>query len=141
MNDCTNLVRETLEDVRKQIAENIVGRGLNATGKTIASMTIELRGITEGTLYGRKYFDSLEKGVKPNKRNHVSYNFHDAIEKWLIAKGLTHLNAWSVAWNIDQHGTRTFREGGRKDIYTPAIENAIDNLSDKLSTLITSIID
>lgn len=44
MNDCTNLVRETLEDVRKQIAENIVGRGLNATGKTIASMTIELRG-------------------------------------------------------------------------------------------------
>lgn len=120
-------LEQTLEDCKKEIADNILNRGLNATGETIRTMEVVMDGPLHGTLYGRKYFDNLEHGTAPNGRVDVSRSFHDAIANWITAKGLT-LNPWAVALKIQQEGTRTWRKGGRKDIYTDAVKKAVEKI-------------
>lgn len=126
-----NIVYDTLEFIRDEIAKNIVDRGMYATGKTTASMEIQTRGVLSGVLLGREQFESLEHGTAPNGRNRVSYSFAAVIDEWIKAKGLD-LNPFAVAMKIQLEGTRTWRSGGRRDVYTPAIEKGLERLENTI---------
>jgi hypothetical protein len=122
------VLREELEDLKQRIIANHRQAGQVASGKTIASMQVNVDGDT-GELVGRKQFWNLETGTAPwrNPTNQVPYSFHAIIEQWIKDKGLN-LNAWAVAYKIIHEGTELYRQGGRADIYSNEIQQTIDNI-------------
>lgn len=132
-----NLVYDTLKTIRDRIAENIIDRGLNATGDTIRSMRIEVTGQGKGTLYGRQYFQSLEEG-RPPTDSKPSRAMISSLQRWIDARGID-TTPWAVANSINKNGTRLWRDGGRKDIYTEAINKTIEEVKDEVDIKVKAI--
>lgn len=142
--DAQAVLQEELTALRAAIAANIRDKGLNASGRTIESMTIEVtlnEGQLQGTLYGRPYFKNLETGNKPWAKQYPSPPrfFVKIIDDWAKVKGID-INSWLTARKIMREGTKTFREGGRQDIFTPPIEQTVDNIGRRLAGLFTTAI-
>lgn len=152
---------ETLERIKERIAENINAKGLKASGKTERSMRIE-RDAFGMQLIGRPYFQSLEVG-RPAGR--VPRNFNGIIRQWIIDKGLRirtipykrlpserwqpkysveerslRIMAGAIAHTIATRGTRLYRQGGRKDIYTPVIAVEVEELKKKFVNIVVNSI-
>lgn len=148
-----NLIRSALEEVRDEIKQNISSTGSIASGKTAESMEIE---VTEksGRLTGRQAFFTLERGRGPGK---IPSDMKSIIRQWALDKGISispipyirqasdkwqpkyseqerGLNAFAgaVAFNIANKGTQLYQDGGRDDIYTPAIERAMNKLANNV---------
>lgn len=132
-----DILRDLGENAVMQIRSNMAAAGQNATGKTAASLAVSA---TEQrlTITGRQAFWTLEQGRGPGR---VPKNFRQIIAAWVIAKGLplqlkpikreTGRDAYTrallaaagaIAWNLYKRGTKLYRDGGRSDIYTPALE-------------------
>lgn len=60
----TEILRSELEGLRQRVADNIVATGRNATGKTVAGLSVEANGLS-GALTGREAFATLEIGSRP----------------------------------------------------------------------------
>lgn len=133
--DVQLVLQEELVALRESIAANIRDKGLNTSGATIASMQVQVDGMT-GTLYGRPYFAALETGTRPWARQYAKPPrfFVQIIKDWANMKGLD-INAWLTARKIMREGSKTFREGGRKDIFTPEIDTTLDNIGTRLAGL------
>lgn len=148
-----DLIYRALEEVRDEIKQNISSTGSTASGRTADSMEIEVSGTT-GRLTGRQAFWTLERGRGPGR---IPGNMRDIIKQWALDKGISispipyirqasdkwqpkyteqerGLNAFAgaVAHNIANRGTQLYLDGGRDDIYTPAIERAIDKLANNV---------
>lgn len=136
------ILREELEALRDRIIANHRQAGQVASGKTIASMQVNIDGDT-GELTGRPYFGTLETGAKPwrNEANmkHVPPPFNAVIEQWIKDKGLN-LNSWAVAYKIIHEGTKLYRQGGRADIYSNEIPKTIDNIGQRLLVIYDQMI-
>lgn len=153
MTDNEKILLETLERIRRRIAENINTKGLRASGRTERSMEIEM-GEARGRLTGRPYFQSLELGRPGGK---VPARFVDIIRQWILDKGLTvrmvpykrvpserwqpkysveerslRMMAGAIAESIRQRGTLLYRQGGRKDIYSEVIDDEVKRLEERL---------
>ena len=134
------------EEAIAEIRTRHEAAGQKASGKTAASLAYEVTD-SGGKITGRGYFATLETGRKPGA---TSKGFREIIKKWATDKGIqiepykyktdrphkyteqeAGLNrfAGAVANKIRKQGTLLFREGGRKDIYTPAL----DTLTEKIS--------
>ena len=128
------ILREELEALKERIIANHRQAGQVASGKTIASMQVNIDGDT-GELVGRPFFGTLETGAKPWKNaasmKKVPASFNAIIEQWIKDKGLN-LNSWAVAYKIIHEGTRLYRQGGRSDIYSNEIPKTIDNIGQRL---------
>ena len=128
------ILREELEALRDRIIANHRQAGQVASGKTIASMQVNIDGDT-GELVGRPYFGTLETGAKPWRNaasmKKVPASFNAIIEQWIKDKGLN-LNSWAVSYKIIHEGTRLYRQGGRADIYSNEIPKTIDNIGQRL---------
>lgn len=129
-------VMEALHRLRDRIAENIVGEGAYATGKTTASMEVE-QTADGGRLLGRHDFANLESGSPPG-------NFPGArqIREWLVAKGLKTANdpdleraVNAINWRIYQEGTVLYRQHGRDTIYTTAIDEMLEELQGQVADI------
>lgn len=130
------ILNEELTALKERIAANIMSAGQNASGRTIASMRVDVDD-KEGTLYGRRAFEVLEAGRKPGK---VPKGFYAIIKQWAIDKRIRVRNlnsfAYLTARKIAREGTLLYREGGRNDIYTPEIRKCIDNVRARMTATI-----
>ena len=134
------------EEAITEIRTRHIDAGQKASGKTAASLAYEVTD-SGGKITGRGYFATLETGRKPGA---TPKGFREIIKKWAVDKGIqvepyeyksdrphkytaqeAGLNrfAGAVANKIRKQGTVLFREGGRKDIYTPAL----DALTEKIT--------
>ena len=128
------ILREELEALKERIIANHRQAGQVASGKTIASMQVNIDGDT-GELVGRPFFGTLETGVKPWKNaasmKKVPASFNAIIEQWIKDKGLN-LNSWAVSYKIIHEGTKLYRQGGRADIYSNEIPKTIESVGQRL---------
>ena len=125
------LIQE-LSDLKKRITKNHISAGQKASGRTIASLTVET-GDTFGQLTGRKFFATLETGRKAGR---VPGNFQSIILKWMQDKGINVQKpksfAFLVARKIAREGTLLYRTGGRADIYSNEVNLTIERLTKRL---------
>lgn len=128
------ILREELEALKVRIIANHRQAGQVASGKTIASMQVNIDGDT-GELVGRPFFGTLETGAKPWKNaanmKKVPASFNAIIEQWIKDKGLN-LNSWAVSYKIIHEGTKLYRQGGRADIYSNEIPKTIESVGQRL---------
>ena len=135
------LVASELEALKQRIIENHRSAGQVASGRTIASLKVE---ITEdgGVLWGRSAFGTLETGRKPGK---VPAGFWKIIRQWMDDKGIQVEKpdsfAYLVARKIAKEGTQLFRNGGRSDIYSPEVKDTVDRVSDGIGILFGSEVE
>lgn len=138
----TRTVADALEEMRRRISENIEVLGLKASGRTQASMHVEETD-GGGILWGRKYFQSLEEGSAPAPRGRW---FQSVIKQWIKDKGIAvdtsrysdydkalDSAAWAVSKSIIRNGTVTYRMGGRKDVYTPVLNEEVAKLRNTIA--------
>lgn len=135
------LVSSELEALKQRIIENHRNAGQVASGRTIASLKVE---ITEdgGVLWGRSAFGTLETGRKPGK---VPAGFWKIIRQWMDDKGIQVEKpdsfAYLVARKIAKEGTQIFRNGGRSDIYSPEVKDTVERVSDGIGILFGSEVE
>lgn len=154
-----DLIRSALEEVRDEIKQNISSTGSIASGRTADSMEIEVTR-TSGILTGRQAFWTLERGRGPGR---IPGNMIEIIKQWALDKGISispipyirqvsdkwqpkytpeqrgmNVFAGAVAFNIANKGTQLYQEGGRNDIYTSAIERAMNKLANNVLLNISS---
>lgn len=154
------ILQDELEELRLAIIEHHLSAGQKASGKTAASMHVEVTE-TRGTLFGRSAFGTLETGRKAGK---VPAGFTGIIKQWMKDKGIEaepipyktdrphkytpkergeNTLAFLIARKIKKSGTQLFRQGGRSDIYSnevPVTTRKIgERLLEMLSTEVKSI--
>ena len=84
MNDVKQILGIALEELRQRIIANHVAAGQVASGRTRASLRVEVRE-NEGILWGRSPFGTLETGRKPGK---TPQGFVGIIRQWMKDKGI-----------------------------------------------------
>ncbi len=121
MGKIEDLLEEFGNDTVSMIQANMDKAGSNASGDTRKS----LRSTVSGKVLkvsGKDFIYVLETGRKPGKRPPIF-----KILKWLntvkASVQYTIDDANKIATKISKEGTTLHKEGGRKDIITPAISN------------------
>lgn len=152
MNSVKDILARELNALKNDIEEKMAAEGVKASGRTLASMQV-IVSENEGTLFGASYFRQLERGRGPGK---VPQNFTDIISDWIRAKGINfngytpkgrdgarmtseqHLKSLSgaIAYTIMRHGTMVYRQGTPKDIYTEAVNAAVERIRDAVGNVI-----
>ena len=133
------------EDAKNDILDRHDRAGQVASGKTARSLKAEVvsdASSVTGTMYGRKYFASLETGSQPWKKQykHPPRPFVDTIQRWMDDKGIEGVSAYLVARKIMREGSQLYRQGGRDDIFTPAMSTIEATISEKVSSLFDTIL-
>lgn len=132
---------ERVEKLRDDIRARIDETGQRASGATQQNMPIIAS--SDGVrLVGRAFFASLETGNSEwTGKTGIPCSFaafKEIIRQWIIDKGLTVDNqeraAGAIAYTIIHRGTKLYREGGRRDVFTPLVEEARADI-DKIITL------
>lgn len=142
--DIEVMLQEVFEQAKRDIIANHERAGQVASGKTRDSLSVEVTSdITSATatMYGRKYFAALETGSQPWKKQykHPPKPFVETIAKWMADKGIDGVSAYLVARKIMREGTRLYRDGGRQDIFTPAMSDIEDRIDAELSSIFDTI--
>lgn len=140
-----------LNRLKDAIAERMAAEKVPASGRTLASMQVVVNE-NEGTLFGASYFRQLEKGRGPGR---VPQNFTAIISEWIKAKGINfndytpkgrdgskmtseqHLQslAGAIAFTIMRQGTVMHRNGTPKDIYTEAVNEAVERIMNSVGDI------
>lgn len=152
------ILQEELEKLRMNIISNHLKAGQKASGRTAASMHVEVSE-DSGTLWGRNAFGVLETGRKAGR---VPKDFQGIIMQWMKDKGIqaapipyltnrphkytpqqrgTLRMSYLIARKIRREGTKLFRSGGRQDIYSPEIEKTMERIETRMVSLIKSKIE
>lgn len=130
--EALQIVDDELQSLRQRIIANHEAAHQVASGKTIASLKVE---ITEsgGILWGRQAFGTLETGRSSGK---VPKGFYQIIQQWITDKGIQVEKpksfAYLVARKIAMEGTVLYRKGGRSDIYSPEIKKTITSIMNRV---------
>lgn len=150
----TKVIEQELQTLKAQIIANMRAANEVASGRTIRSMAVVVApdGLSV-SLVGRSPFGTLETGRKGGR---IPRNFDQIIYDWMQAKGIhampmpykrNNRGGWSpqergdwsmaraIAHTIQTSGTKLFREGGRTDIYSNAIPQAMERISKRLNVL------
>lgn len=152
------ILQEELEKLRMNIISNHLKAGQKASGRTAASMHVEVSE-DSGTLWGRNAFGVLETGRKAGR---VPKDFQGIIMQWMKDKGIqaapipyltnrphkytpqqrgTLRMSYLIARKIRREGTKLFRAGGRQDIYSPEIDKTMERIETRMVSLIKSKIE
>lgn len=152
--DFALIAKRHLDECANRIRENITATGTRASGRTQASIRVEVSADT-GTIYGRQAFSVLQTGRRGGK---VPKGFAQMIQEWAQQKGIRPtpipyvrrasanwqpkytpeqrgMNAFAgaVAHSIRTGGTALYRNGGREDIYTEPIHDCIEGIKADLA--------
>lgn len=138
------MLQDVFEQAKQDIIANHESAGQVASGKTRDSMSVEVisdASSATATMYGRKYFAALETGSKPweNQYTHPPKLFVETIAQWMVDKGIEGVSAYLVARKIMREGSKLYREGGRQDIFTPAMEDIEQRIDAQLSSILETI--
>lgn len=151
--DFALIAKRRLDECANMIRDNITATGTRASGRTQASIRVEVSADT-GTIYGRQAFSVLQTGRRGGK---VPHGFVDMMKDWIRDKGIrttpiqyvrrpsakwqpkytpeqrgVNAAAGAIAYKIRTQGTSLYRKGGREDIYTEPIEKAVQGIKDDL---------
>lgn len=148
------LIAEELEQLKQRIIMNMQTAGQVASGKTIASLFVERRANGGALVFrGKMPFGVMETGRKGGK---VPYGFSSIIYLWMQQKGVhgqpmpykrkglhkyseqeraDRSMASAIAHTIARSGTKLYRDGGRKDIYSNEIPTTIASIRERLLPL------
>ena len=142
--DIAEMMRQVFEEARQDIITRHEQAGQVASGKTRDGIKVEVTEDMNGataTMYGRPYFASLETGSKPwtKQYKHPPKPFVDTISEWMSDKGITGVSAYLVARKIMREGSSLYRSGGRDDIFTPAMSEVEQKISDRISSILDTI--
>lgn len=160
--DISKVLTEELHRLAERIKENHQRAGQVASGRTLQSITYEVTD-NVGILYGRFPFGTLETGRKGGR---VPNGFVSIIRQWILDKGISvqpipykrkpsakwqpkytpqergeMTIAGAIANRIRKSGTRLHREGGRNDIYSNEIPEAIERIENRISKVFSLMID
>ena len=139
--DAKKIVSEELSSLRQRIIDNHLKAGQKASGRTIASLRVEV-GDDGGTLFGRKAFGTLEHGRRGGK---VPKGFYYIILQWMKDKGIQvekpKTFAYFVARKIAREGTSLYRKGGRNDIYSNEIPKTTESVLRRITGLLSAEVD
>lgn len=131
-----------LSDFKQRVAENILSKGVFASGRTTESMRVDVSGDT-GIMWGRENFSNIEEGVSPAEAKLKSSTLANSIYWWSMSKGIEFANeskrnsfARIVANNLEYYGSWLYRNGGRKDIYTSEVPQLIKEVSENTTNAI-----
>lgn len=153
--DFAMILQRRLNECANRIRENITSTGTRASGHTQASIRVEVSADT-GTIYGRQAFSVLQTGRRGGR---VPRGFVYILKQWAKDKGINPspipyirrpsarwqpkytpeqrgLNAFAgaVAYRIRMRGTALYINGGRNDIYTEPIREAVQGIKEDLKT-------
>ena len=142
--DIEMMLTEVFEQAKRDIIANHERAGQVASGKTRDSLSVEVTSDTASataTMYGRKYFASLETGSQPWKKQykHPPKPFVETIAKWMVDKGIEGVSAYLVARKIMREGTRLYRADGRQNIFTPVMSDIEQRIDAELSSIFETI--
>lgn len=144
MTEIAESMQRILQQAADDIKRNHERAGQVASGRTRDSIRVEVvGGISEvtGMIWGRKYFAALETGSQAWKKQYKRppKPFVETIRQWMNDKGIEG-SAYLTARKIMREGTSLYRDGGRKDIFTPVMEGVQQDIEDKISSIFTTII-
>lgn len=148
-----------LDECIHTIKANAMRAGKVATGRTLNALEGRVRNEGNaiiGEIWGLKHTGALETGSAPARRSGSPTErtaMVQAMKEWCAIRGLsagmTDKQAENLAkylsWYIKRYGSKLYREGGRRDIITPAIEQTQKALEQELSlyfdTLLSKSLD
>lgn len=138
MIDTNKIVVEILEAAKLAIQQNMESEGINASGKTSASLEVYEHSTVVGLANSNSVpFETTEQGRPPGN---VPKNFTEIIYQWHKDKGLNwgeekeaRKIAGAVAWGkIRRFGygrpSGTIFGSEKKDVYSPVIEKVREKL-------------
>ena len=114
---------------------------VSATHKTERSIRYEVEGnesVDRLIIYARAYFSAIETGRGPRKS--TQYQEYDkSLLEYMEARGLVsgltqkqkESKAKSLAWYINKHGDKTYREGGRI-VYSKTMDKLVKELTEAI---------
>lgn len=138
MAEIRSLIVGELNKAADDIRANMSNKGVNASGRTAASLRVEDKGKSlvlviggDRSVYGRTApLETLEVG-RPG--GNVPMWFKSIIHQWTIDKGMTfesESHRWAVstiiARNIEESGTERHRH--HIDIYTSVVKKTVDGI-------------
>ena len=142
MLDIRPIVTHALEGARDSIRANMQTEGVNASGRTSASLRVEERKNSivlviggDRSTYGRTApLETLEIGSRPGVRGDW---FKSIIHQWTIDKGMT-FESESHRWAVSTVIARNIEEGGTGRYKNPII--VYSDVVEKTSADIRSVI-
>jgi hypothetical protein len=140
MKSISEIIQSALDQTKQSIIANHINAGQLTTGKTSGLFDIQNVSNTGGQLWGWQFMGVWETGRKPGK-----WPPRQPIQQWVEAKlGKTGSDAKSIAYliqrKIGNEGSSLFRQGGRKDIFTPPIERLFNELPGQIGNELINII-
>ena len=151
MQNIQDIIVSSLDELIDEIKTNSTRAGQVATGKTLKSLESVVPsegGLTYAAqLLARPFFGTLETGSGPARRKGTDKEreaFRRSLEEWCRVRGFPKSGlsdeqlkraAERLRWYLLRYGSRLYRRGGRKDIFTPAVESFEDRLSNGLLSL------
>jgi hypothetical protein len=135
MPEIFNVIQSEAIQLVGNTRSNISATGQNATGETANSLRVQVT--QEGNkyrmqLFGRPFFRTIETGRRPTPDKKPSREMVDNIRAWCDARGINESAAWAIATKINKQGTYLWRQGGRRDVITPAIDVFLNDVSAEL---------
>ncbi len=140
----TEQVNGVLRSELVQLRQSIIGRleqaGKTATGATAAAIQV-LEGGDGPYLQLPSYIFTLESGRAPaSNGSGDKQRFIDNLKAWIVAKGISYKDeadlqrlAGFFRWYINKFGTKQYRQGGRNDIITSALERFKESVGGKVA--------
>lgn len=148
--DAPAILNEELQRLKQRIIDNHIAAGQRASGRTIESIRVVVTPSPDGAsgeIDARAYFSGLETGSRPWSSIHTKTRkdgteypsapkwFIEIVKDWAGTKGINLDSPWGVATKIMTSGSALFRDGGRNDIFSNEIPEALENISSRLAGL------
>lgn len=135
----SEVVLRELRNLRQRIADNIRKNGQTASGRSERSLNVQEEGDSI-VLYGRRAFDTLERGTPPLGDRIQTLPFAHILHRWAMDKGISFSDdkerwsfAFALAKKIKREGSALYRDGGRADVYSNEIPKTLERINQSLS--------
>lgn len=155
--DIEGEIRKALNDCVGDIKRRHIQAGQRATGRTMNALEVRMRREADaivGEIWGLPYTGAWETGSRPARRKGTAASRESMVQnlkEWCKIRGLAVNDeqaqrlAKYLAWYIKRYGSKLYRNGGRRDIITPAIEATKQTVEQQLGIyyeqLVTETID
>lgn len=131
------LLELELDRIIDSIQDRLSQTGTDATGETSKSLrrvVDDSNDVVQGAIYARKFFKVVETGRRATPTKKPSREMIANITRWAKSRGLGDDAVWAIATKINKEGSELFKKGGRKDIFTPSLnDEAIDRMVKRIA--------
>lgn len=151
MQSIHDIIADNLDVMIAEIKTNSTRAGQVATGRTLKSLekVIHSGGNLDysAQVLGRPFFGTLETGSGPARKRGSDKDreaFKSSLSEWCRIRGFPSSGltdeqyrraAERLRWYILRYGSKLYRKGGRRDIFTPAVKTFEDRLTNSLASL------